>query len=318
MGLKFVCSFACLLFRAAPAAYEGSQARGPIRAAAAGPRHSHSNMGSEPRLQPTPQITATLWAKPGIEPETSWFLVRSISTAPWWELHFFFFFFFFGFLFVCLLACFLGLGLKLEQTLKCNPERCLKLRERSFSKRGWSWWHQGGRVWGNAERFWGMLRGQKPQLSFSSWTGSEVRQPSGCCGHICLHILVFSWLYPSRPLLEYKLLLGEGLCHIPLCSSFRWSSAQRWWGKLDECPEQQFFLPPHCWDQHPNSRLQNSPFPASLTCSTKELTPSLAPEPDAWLRPRQARQHLLLTTMTGSGMGKGLVQNRGDKRQKQG
>ena len=34
------------LFRAAPAAYGGSQARGPIRATAAGLHHSHSNVGS--------------------------------------------------------------------------------------------------------------------------------------------------------------------------------------------------------------------------------------------------------------------------------
>ena len=44
---------------AAPAAYGGSQARGPIRAVATGLRQSHSNVGSEPRLQPTPQLTAT-------------------------------------------------------------------------------------------------------------------------------------------------------------------------------------------------------------------------------------------------------------------
>ena len=46
-----------LLFRAARAAYGGSQARGRIGAVAAGLRHS--NAGSEPRLQPTPQLTAT-------------------------------------------------------------------------------------------------------------------------------------------------------------------------------------------------------------------------------------------------------------------
>ena len=45
---------------AAPAAYGGSQARGPIGAVATGLRQSHSNAGSEPRLQPTPQLTATL------------------------------------------------------------------------------------------------------------------------------------------------------------------------------------------------------------------------------------------------------------------
>ena len=36
--------------RAAPAAYGGSQARGPIGAVAAGLLHSHSNVGSELRL----------------------------------------------------------------------------------------------------------------------------------------------------------------------------------------------------------------------------------------------------------------------------
>ena len=49
-----------LLFRAAPAAYGGSQARVQIRTAAAVLRHSHSNSGSELHLQPTPQLTATL------------------------------------------------------------------------------------------------------------------------------------------------------------------------------------------------------------------------------------------------------------------
>ena len=46
--------------RATPAAYGGSQARGPNRAVATGLRQSHSNEGSEPCLQPTPQLTATL------------------------------------------------------------------------------------------------------------------------------------------------------------------------------------------------------------------------------------------------------------------
>ena len=47
-----------LFFRAVPAAYEGSQARGQITATAASLHHSHSNKGSEPCLQPTPQLTA--------------------------------------------------------------------------------------------------------------------------------------------------------------------------------------------------------------------------------------------------------------------
>ena len=44
---------------AAPTAYGASQARDPIGAVATGLRQSHSNTGSEPRLQPTPQPTAT-------------------------------------------------------------------------------------------------------------------------------------------------------------------------------------------------------------------------------------------------------------------
>ena len=51
--------FFLVFFRAAPAAYGGSQARGRIGAIAAGLHQSHSNMGSELRLQPTPQLRAT-------------------------------------------------------------------------------------------------------------------------------------------------------------------------------------------------------------------------------------------------------------------
>ena len=47
------------LFRAAPTTYGGSQARDRMGAVAAGLHHSHSNAGSELRLQPTPQLTAT-------------------------------------------------------------------------------------------------------------------------------------------------------------------------------------------------------------------------------------------------------------------
>ena len=36
------------------------QARGQVRAAAAGPHHSHSNARSEPHLQTTLQLVATL------------------------------------------------------------------------------------------------------------------------------------------------------------------------------------------------------------------------------------------------------------------
>ena len=47
-----------LFFRAALMTYGSSQARGLIRAAAASLHHSQGNMGSEPRLRPTPQLTA--------------------------------------------------------------------------------------------------------------------------------------------------------------------------------------------------------------------------------------------------------------------
>ena len=56
--LSFFCL--CAFPRAAPTAYRGSQARGLIGAVAAGLRQSHSNIGSEPHLQPIPQLTATL------------------------------------------------------------------------------------------------------------------------------------------------------------------------------------------------------------------------------------------------------------------
>ena len=56
----FILFFSLFAFsRAAPAAHGGSQARGLIRAVAAGLYQSHSNAGSEPRLRPTPQLTAT-------------------------------------------------------------------------------------------------------------------------------------------------------------------------------------------------------------------------------------------------------------------
>jgi len=59
------CSFFFFFFffvfsKATLAAYGGSQARGLIGAVATGLHQSHSNTGSEPRLRPTPQLTATL------------------------------------------------------------------------------------------------------------------------------------------------------------------------------------------------------------------------------------------------------------------
>ena len=69
----FVCLFA--FSRATPVAHGGSQARGLIGTVATGLRQSHSNAES-----------LTHWARPGIEPETSWFLVGFISAVPWREL----------------------------------------------------------------------------------------------------------------------------------------------------------------------------------------------------------------------------------------
>ena len=62
--LFFFLVFLFCLYRAALAAYGGSQARGRIRAVAAGLCHSHSNARLEPRLQPTPQLTAKLDPQP--------------------------------------------------------------------------------------------------------------------------------------------------------------------------------------------------------------------------------------------------------------
>ena len=56
-GLQETFFFFCFL-GPYPWAYGSSQARGQIRAAAAGLHHSHSNLGSEPCQQPIPQLTA--------------------------------------------------------------------------------------------------------------------------------------------------------------------------------------------------------------------------------------------------------------------
>ena len=88
--LRFI--FFAFCFRTSPAAYGGSQARGlinrscscqpmpqpqqcQIQAGSVTYTTAHGNTGS-----------STHWARPGIEPATSWFLVRFVSTAPWREL----------------------------------------------------------------------------------------------------------------------------------------------------------------------------------------------------------------------------------------
>ena len=52
--------FFFVFFFPLPAAYGGFPANGPIRAVAAGLRHSHSNAGSELHLWPTSQLKAML------------------------------------------------------------------------------------------------------------------------------------------------------------------------------------------------------------------------------------------------------------------
>ena len=76
--------FFCL-FRATPVTYKCSQARGWIGAAAAGLYHNHSNARSEFSTYTTVHSNTrslTHWARPGIEPVSSWILARFISAEP--------------------------------------------------------------------------------------------------------------------------------------------------------------------------------------------------------------------------------------------
>ena len=80
-----------LLFRAAPVAYESSQASGLIGANSCRPTPQAQGLGI--RATSATYTTAqgntrllTHWTRPGIEPVTSWFLVGFVSTAPWREL----------------------------------------------------------------------------------------------------------------------------------------------------------------------------------------------------------------------------------------
>ena len=59
MGTPGIDFFFFFFFRAAHVAYGSSQAKGQIRGIAASLNHiySNSNVGSEPRLRPTPQLT---------------------------------------------------------------------------------------------------------------------------------------------------------------------------------------------------------------------------------------------------------------------
>ena len=66
-------------------AYGGSQARGPIGAVAASLYHSHSKARSEPHLQTTPQLTATLdpnlLSKARDQTASSWICLSGLLTT---------------------------------------------------------------------------------------------------------------------------------------------------------------------------------------------------------------------------------------------
>ena len=80
------------ILRAVYTTHGGSQVRGPVGAVADGLCHSHSNTRSEQRLQSVPQLMAiptgssTHWVRPGVEPVSSWTLLRFVSAEPQWEL----------------------------------------------------------------------------------------------------------------------------------------------------------------------------------------------------------------------------------------
>ena len=74
------------LFRTTSMAYGGSQARSLISATVVVLHHSHSNAGSEPHLQPIPQLMTMPDPSPRDWTATSWFPVGFISAMPWWEL----------------------------------------------------------------------------------------------------------------------------------------------------------------------------------------------------------------------------------------
>ena len=78
--------FFCL-FRAAPAAYGGSQARGRIGATAASLHHSWIWTASATYTAAQGNARSlTHWVRPGIKPISSWILVRFVTTKPQQEL----------------------------------------------------------------------------------------------------------------------------------------------------------------------------------------------------------------------------------------
>ena len=83
--------FFFFFFKAAPEAYGGSLASGRIRATAAGltpEPQQHRIRASSSAYTTTHSNARSLicWARPGIEPETSWFPGRFVSAVPRQEL----------------------------------------------------------------------------------------------------------------------------------------------------------------------------------------------------------------------------------------
>ena len=81
----------CCIFRAAPKAYGGSQARGPIGTVADSLHHSHGNTGSEPCLQPMLQLVAILNLLSETRDQTHILtdtMSGSYPAEPQWELQY--------------------------------------------------------------------------------------------------------------------------------------------------------------------------------------------------------------------------------------
>ena len=77
------------LFRAAHMAYEGSQARGQNQSCSCWPTPQQRQIWAASVTYTTALGNSgflTQWARPGIEPASSWMLVGFISTEPQWEL----------------------------------------------------------------------------------------------------------------------------------------------------------------------------------------------------------------------------------------
>ena len=75
--------FFSFFFRAAPEAYGGSQARGRIGATAAIAQQRQIQAVSATYTTALGNARSlTQWEGPGIEPTTSWFLVRFVSAVP--------------------------------------------------------------------------------------------------------------------------------------------------------------------------------------------------------------------------------------------